>query len=101
MQGKYLVGVIGLMYVQNYVVRRLDGSLDETDLPLIKSDVLHRVVMTVPMTSLTTAKVQLIDSIRSTQMDEQRVRYLMPQGLQSSQSMIAMKTTEIASQKVR
>jgi len=100
MQGKYLVGVIGLMYVQNYVVRRLDGSLDET-LPLIKSDVLHRVVMTVPMTSLTTAKVQLIDSIRSTQMDEQRVRYLMPQGLQSSQSMIAMKTTEIASQKVR
>ena len=36
MQGKYLVGVIGLMYVQNYVVRRLDGSLDET-LPLIKN----------------------------------------------------------------
>ena len=71
MQGKYLVGVIGLMYVQNYVVRRLDGSLDET-LPLIKSDVLHRVVMTVPMTSLTTAEVQLIDSIRSTQMDEPR-----------------------------
>ena len=83
MQGKYLVGVIGLMYVQNYVVRRLDGSLDET-LPLIKSDVLHRRCYdrTNDFFDYSRGSFQLIDSIYSTQWMNHHVSLM--QGLQSS-----------------